>query len=430
MAPSTDVNVGIDVAQRRLDVAVHPTGAAWTVRRTRGGLHRLRDRLAALQPTRVVLEASGGYERAVVTALADLPVVVVNPRQVRDFARALGTLAKTDQLDARVLARFAAEVRPPRRPPFEGGATAPPSPAAGTSWSRPVTEQQQRRHLAPDELAGSDALLAVLTRLIQQADRALAAVVQAEPTLRPRATWLQSIPGIGPVTAATLLAELPELGRCSRRQVAALVGVAPFNRDSGAWRGRRSIWGGRARVLHGYLTGPPNPRLRASYHLQGRPTNPPCPHSSSSPYAKSRPCGTPLTLHNTVASAHSFLSPVIPASAAGTQQHPTNPAHPATPFTQPPPALSATPLRHPLPSFRGQHPESSSTQQASRTLPPRQSHSPGAQSSCPSPFSHLTPLPARRQIRTALAEDGVAGNIDGLMDELLRVRPGNTGSER
>ena len=115
MAPSTDVNVGIDVAQRRLDVAVHPTGAAWTVRRTRGGLHRLRDRLAALQPTRVVLEASGGYERAVVTALADLPVVVVNPRQVRDFARALGTLAKTDQLDARVLARFAAEVRPPRR---------------------------------------------------------------------------------------------------------------------------------------------------------------------------------------------------------------------------------------------------------------------------------------------------------------------------
>ena len=258
MAPSTDVNVGIDVAQRRLDVAVHPTGAAWTVRRTRGGLHRLRDRLAALQPTRVVLEASGGYERAVVTALADLPVVVVNPRQVRDFARALGTLAKTDQLDARVLARFAAEVRPPRRPPLSKAERRLQTLGRRRHQlvTARVTEQQQRRHLAPDELAGSDALLAVLTRLIQQADRALAAVVQAEPTLRPRATWLQSIPGIGPVTAATLLAELPELGRCSRRQVAALVGVAPFNRDSGAWRGRRSMLGwprpGPRRALHGY----------------------------------------------------------------------------------------------------------------------------------------------------------------------------------
>ena len=272
MAPSTDVNVGIDVAQRRLDVAVHPTGAAWTVRRTRGGLHRLRDRLAALQPTRVVLEASGGYERAVVTALADLPVVVVNPRQVRDFARALGTLAKTDQLDARVLARFAAEVRPPRRPPLSKAERRLQTLARRRHQlvTARVTEQQQRRHLAPDELAGSDALLAVLTRLIQQADRALAAVVQAEPTLRPRATWLQSIPGIGPVTAATLLAELPELGRCSRRQVAALVGVAPFNRDSGAWRGRRSIWGGRARVRAALYMATltavrHNPRLRTSY---------------------------------------------------------------------------------------------------------------------------------------------------------------------
>ncbi len=272
MAPSTDVNVGIDVAQRRLDVAVHPTGAAWTVRRTRGGLHRLRDRLAALQPTRVVLEASGGYERAVVTALADLPVVVVNPRQVRDFARALGTLAKTDQLDARVLARFAAEVRPPRRPPLSKAERRLQTLARRRHQlvTARVTEQQQRRHLAPDELAGSDALLAVLTRLIQQADRDLAAVVQAEPTLRPRATWLQSIPGIGPVTAATLLAELPELGRCSRRQVAALVGVAPFNRDSGAWRGRRSIWGGRARVRAALYMATltavrHNPRLRASY---------------------------------------------------------------------------------------------------------------------------------------------------------------------
>ena len=118
MAAPADVTVGIDVAQARLDVAVQPTGTTWTVPRARGGLRRLQGQLEALRPTRIVLEASGGYERAVVAALsaAGLPVVVVNPRQTRDFARAHGILAKTDRLDARVLARFAAAVRPPLRP--------------------------------------------------------------------------------------------------------------------------------------------------------------------------------------------------------------------------------------------------------------------------------------------------------------------------
>ena len=272
MAPSMDVNVGIDVAQRRLDVAVQPGGEAWAVPRSRRGLRRLRTRLAARQPTRIVLEATGGYERAVVAALAGLPVVVVNPRQTRDFARAHGILAKTDRLDAAVLARFAATVQPPVRPQ--------PSKAVQDLQllsrrrrqlvTARATDQQQRRHLAPAQLAGSDALLAVLTRLIQQADRDLAAAVQADPTLRPRAAWLQSIPGIGPVTAATLLAELPELGTCTRQQVAALVGVAPFNRDSGAWRGRRSCWGGRARVraalyMAALTATRVNPTLQACY---------------------------------------------------------------------------------------------------------------------------------------------------------------------
>ncbi|MDE2921195.1 MAG: IS110 family transposase [Chloroflexota bacterium] len=274
MAGHTEVVVGIDVAKAQLDVAVEPTGATWTVPRTRGGLRRLQGQLQARRPTRIVLEASGGYERIVVATLAavGLPVVRVNPRQIRDFAGALGTLAKTDRKDAQVLARFAAEVRPARRPH--------PSKAERRLQilvrrrhqlvKTRVTEQLQRPHLEPEELAGSDALLAVVSELIQQADRDLAALVQAAPGLRSRAAWLQSIPGIGPVTAATLLAELPELGRCSRQEIAALVGVAPYNRDSGTWRGRRRIWGGRGRVraalyMAALTAVRSNPRLRACY---------------------------------------------------------------------------------------------------------------------------------------------------------------------
>ena len=133
-----------------------------------------------------------------------------------------------------------------------------------------MTEQQQRRHLTPAQRPGSDAFLAVVTRLIHELDQDLAAALQADPHLQARARWLQSIPGIGPVAAATLLAEVPELGTCSRQQVAALVGVAPFNRDSGAWRGRRRVWGGRAQVravlyMATVAAVRANPRLRASY---------------------------------------------------------------------------------------------------------------------------------------------------------------------
>ena len=142
-----------------------------------------------------------------------------------------------------------------------------------------VTEQQQRRHLDPAQPAGSDALVALLTALIQDLDRELTATVPADPRLRARAAWLQSIPGIGPVTAAALLAEVPELGACTRQQVAALVGVAPFNRDSGTWRGRRRVWGGRAQVravlyMATVAAIRANPRLRACYqrlHAAGKP---------------------------------------------------------------------------------------------------------------------------------------------------------------
>ncbi len=251
-----------------------PRGRTWTVPRARGGRRRLPGQLEALRPTRLVLEASGGDERAVVAALraAGLPVVVVNPRQTRDFARAHGILAKTDRLDARVLARFAAAVRPPLRP----------QPSAAVQDLQLLSrrrrqlvadraaEQQRRRHDRAHLDLGFDPLAAALTAALAQVDRQLAALVPAEPARRARAAWLPSSPGIGPVAATVLLAEVPELGTCSRQQVVALVRVAPFNRDSGAWRGRRSCWGGRAQVraalsMAALTATRVNPTLRACY---------------------------------------------------------------------------------------------------------------------------------------------------------------------
>ena len=232
------VCLGIDVARDDLEVAVYPTAEGWRVPNTPAGHARLVQWAQTHHPARLVLEATGGYERAVDAALyaAGLPVVVSNPRQVRDFARSRNILVKTDRVDAQVLARFAAEVQPPLRPR--------PS-AASQDLHALVT---RRRQLLTDRVAEKQRRPLARPSVQADIDAQIAAALQADAALRARATWLQSIPGIGPTASATLLAELPELGTLSRRQIAALAGVAPFNRDSGTWRGRRSIWGGRASV--------------------------------------------------------------------------------------------------------------------------------------------------------------------------------------
>jgi transposase len=246
------VFVGVDVAGARLDVAVRPTGAAWAVPNDAGGVAELAARLRAAGPELVVVEATGGLEAEAVAALADagVPVALVNPRQTREFARATGRLAKTDRLDAAALARFAEAVRPPARP----------RPAGGTARLRALVERRrdvvamavaERNRLlraAAEMRAGIERHLAWLAEELAALDRAVAEAVAADAGLRGRAALLRSAPGVGPVLAATLVAEVPELGALGGKQAAALVGVAPFNRDSGAQRGRRLVWGGRAGV--------------------------------------------------------------------------------------------------------------------------------------------------------------------------------------
>ena len=245
--------VGIDVSKDRLDVHVQPTGEAFAVARDGEGLAALVERLRSLKPKLIVLEATGGFETTVAAALAaaNLPLVVVNPRQIRNFARALGRLAKTDALDAEVIARFAEMVRPELRPIASAEAQ-----ALGELVARRrqivemiVAETNRRRQLTqPRLIRGLDRHLKTLQKELSELEQDIDDQIRGSPVWREKEDLLISSPGIGSTTARTLIAELPELGSLNRRKIAALVGFAPVNRDSGTMRGKRPITGGRGTV--------------------------------------------------------------------------------------------------------------------------------------------------------------------------------------
>lgn len=246
------VYVGIDVSKEGLDVAVRPAGSGWRATNDEGGIRELVARVRALAPTLLVLEATGGYERAIVAALAAaaLPVVVANPRQVRAFARATGQLAKTDAIDAAILALFAERVRPEiRLLPAEEAQALDALLTRRRQLLEMLVAEQNRLSLARQPVRrGIEQHVRWLQRQLKDVDSELDGAIHASPAWRATDNLLQSVPGVGPVLSRTLLGELPELGRLDRKQIAALVGVAPLARDSGTYRGKRGTWGGRATI--------------------------------------------------------------------------------------------------------------------------------------------------------------------------------------
>lgn len=245
--------VGIDVSKDRLDVHVQPSGESFAVARLGAGLDLLVDRLRALPAVLVVLEATGGYETVVAAALAaaSLPLVVVNPRQIRDFARAAGQLAKTDRLDAQIIARFAEAMQPEPRPVPSAEAQALGELVARRRQIVEMigAENNRRRHLTHKRvLRGLARILAELQAQLSEIEREIDEDIRATPAWREKENLLKTVPGIGHTIARTLIAEIPELGTLNRRKIASLAGLAPINRDSGTLRGRRTIAGGRAPV--------------------------------------------------------------------------------------------------------------------------------------------------------------------------------------
>ena len=244
--------VGIDVSKDRLDVAVRPTGEAWQAPYNSRGVSDLVHRLEKLGPQLVVLEATGGMEMALAGELAasQLAIAVVNPRQVRDFARAAGKLAKTDALDAHALAHFAQAMRPASRPlPDAQSKELMALVARRRQLVEMITAEKNRLRTAAKRIRPKvQEHISWLEESLEDLDRDLGEFIRSSPMWNGKDQLLRSTPGVGPVLSMTLLSDLPELGALNRGEIAALVGVAPFNRDSGALRGKRQVWGGRGQV--------------------------------------------------------------------------------------------------------------------------------------------------------------------------------------
>lgn len=244
--------IGIDVARDSLEVAVRPTGEQWQVSNQTAGMAELLERVRAFRPRLIVLEATGGWELPLLGLLgsAGLPVVAVNPRQVRDFAKATGKLAKTDAIDAQVIAHFADAVRPVLRPLPDAQTQALSALVARRRQlvEMLTAEDNRLRNATTAIRADIQEHIDWLRKRLRGFDHELSRAVRTSPLWREQEDLLRSVPGIGPVVTVTLLADLPELGNLGRKQISALVGLAPLNRDSGTMRGRRTVWGGRSTV--------------------------------------------------------------------------------------------------------------------------------------------------------------------------------------
>jgi transposase len=248
-----EIYIGIDVSQLRLDIAAHPSGQIWQHKNTTRGIAKTVAKLKEVNPRLIVMEATGGLEKALSKALhqAELPVVVENPRRVRDFGRAMGTLAKTDKLDAKVLAYFAAKVQPAPRPVRNEASEQLESLVTRREQvSEMVTAEKNRLKQASDPAIQSHIQehIAWLESEINDLEKELKDSIDQNPQIKEKVDLYKSMPGVGNILSYSLVANLGELGFLNQREIASLVGLAPFNRDSGRYRGKRAIWGGRARV--------------------------------------------------------------------------------------------------------------------------------------------------------------------------------------
>jgi transposase len=276
--------VGIDVSKARLDVAFRPSGKRLVVANGARGISRLANALKKTAPECVLLEATGGYEYKLVERLLaeGLPVVVVNARQVREFARATGRLAKTDAIDAEILAHFAEAMEPEQRvmPDAQTRKLKALLSRRRQLLVMMVAEGNRSAHAIDVVRRGIALTVKCLKKQLAMLDREVESFIRETPAWNAKAKLLRSVPGVGAVATATLLAELPELGKLNRKKIAALVGVAPFNRDSGTLRGRRTIWGGRSPVratlyMCTLVAITRNPIIRAYYrrlHGAGKPS--------------------------------------------------------------------------------------------------------------------------------------------------------------